>query len=597
MKRTRHALLGACLATLSWSPATLNAALGAARPSAPVLESIASLETRDAIHWTLKTDTGLLVAYADGAVHVFDLLAGGKRIGEPIPLPGANRRWSAVHVSGTNLLMIAANGASPQSDAAETVPAKRTYLINLASSSVLWSTESFDPPLQTLLFPKADVLVVRSGRKGDRFAAFEVATGRRLWSSTLRAQYAERKDGMLEVLGVDSRLIEPSSGQERWGFGLPSGEHGRVLVFPTRDRMVLWKGNDFEGFEMPARDTRGLDSTSPGTVAPKSLWKFEADDRMPARCVAMQNCWARVISGERVVIVSKRHVELLDAVTGRAVWKRRKNGIWREFPVSPSGRTGVEFGWGDPVFIDVETGDDAFHLEAPKLIRGKKQNHAARWLDESELLVVYYDNAWRPRDLARYDVGGRKLLWSHALPDPAAFRLTAKQKGGIVGGVFAAVALGVAFAAAPAAAFPNIVPPILPFPASGRLGMNLSESGSMPDEAIEASESRLPRGILAFDRREERWRRIRETEAHEIFVVSGDDDFYRVSAVDLVSGNERPVLEYRRKKVHFMDFDVASGLIISTEENKRMLRLLAPAPELREKSSSKVDVPGRKQTD
>jgi hypothetical protein len=46
-----------------------------------------------------------------------------------------------------------------------------------------------------------------------------------------------------------------------------------------------------------------------------------------------------------------------------------------------------------------------------------------------------------------------------------------------------------------------------------------------------------------------------------------------------------------------MDFDVASGLIISTEENKRMLRLLAPSPELREKSSSKVDVPGRKQTD
>ena len=63
-----------------------------------------------------------------------------------------------------------------------------------------------------------------------------------------------------------------------------------------------------------------------------------------------------------------------------------------------------------------------------------------------------------------------------------------------------------------------------------------------------------------------------------MFVVSGEDDAYRVLAVDLASGNERPISEYRHKKVHFMDFDVASGLVLSMEDKNRTLRLLAPRP-------------------
>ncbi len=588
----------------------------AGAPSTPLLEPIVSLEARDAVHWTLKTDTGLLVVYADGGVHVLDLFDGGKRIGDPIPLPGAEKRRSAAHVSGTNLLLIAsANGGLLKRDPAEaapaagtfaispaqTVPTERAYAINMATGRVLWDAESFELPVQTILFPKVGVLVIRSGREGDQLAAFEVTTGRRLWSSRLRAEYVNTKGGMLEVLGEDSGLIEPVSGQRHWGFSMPSEELRRVLVFPTRDRMVLWDGNDFEGFAVPVPDTPGAESGSPETAAPKSIWKFEAEDSMPYRCRYMRTCWAQVISGDQVLIVSKHHVEMLDSVTGKVVWTREKNGVWIEFPVSPSGKTGVELGSGEMAFVEVEKGEDTFRLDAPERLSGEKENQRARWLDENELLVVNYDYAGRPRDMARYDVAGRKLLWNRALPEPAKYRLTAKQKGGIVGAVFGALVLGAAMAAAPAPAFPTgpVMPPIIPYPVSGPLAANLRQDGSMADEvqddAVGASaESGLPEGILAWDRRQERQRRIREAESSEVFIVSGEDDAYRVLAVDVASGNERPVSEYRHKKVHFMDVDVASRLVISTEDNKRMLRLLAPSPSPRPESPSESDPPDAK---
>ncbi len=587
--RAAIALLCAVLSTPVLSSPVLTASV-AEGLSAPALETIASLEARDAIHWTLKTDTGLLVVYADGGVHVFDLLDGGKRIGKPIPLPGAERRGSAVHVSGTNLLLITGAGGGPQEgDAAEAVPTKRSYAINLKSGSVLWNAESFAPPVQTILFPKDGVLVVRCGRQGDEFAAFEVATGRKLWASHLRARYARRNGGVLEVLGEDSGLIDPSSGQRRWAFSLPSAGRHHVLVFPARDRLVVWKENDFKGFAVPAPGIPGTDAELPETVAPRSIWKFEAEDSMPSRCLFMGSCWAQVVSGDRVLIVSKRHAEMLDAATGKVVWTRRKNGVWRAFPVSPSGKTGVEVGWGELVFVDVANGEETFRLDAPAPVGGKERNHTAQWLDENELLVVYYDNAWRPRDMARYDVSGRKILWSHALPKPAKYRLTGKQKGGIARAVIGTLALAAVVVATAPAAYPYqplYFPCCVPLPVSGPLAANLPRDGSMADEeqddAVGASAGLgLPEGILALDRRRERWRRIREADSSELFVVSGEDDAYRVLAVDLASGNERSVSEYLHKKVHSMDYDVASRLVISTEDNKRMLRLLAP-PERRD---------------
>ncbi|HEU4403526.1 MAG TPA: PQQ-binding-like beta-propeller repeat protein, partial [Candidatus Polarisedimenticolia bacterium] len=376
----------------------------AAGQSAPALESIASLEAHEAIPWTLKTDTGLLVVYADGGVHVFDLLDGGKRFGKPVLLPGAEKRGNAVQVSGTNLLLItSADGGLQEADAAEAVPPKRSYAINLMSGNVLWNAESFAPPVQTFLFPKDGVLVVRSGRQGDEFAAFEVATGRKLWSSQLQARYAGRRGGLLEVLGEDSGMIDPHSGQRRWAFSLPSMGRHPVLVSPARDRLMVWKGNNFKGFAVPAPGTPGSGAELPETVAPRLIWKFAAEDSMPSRCVFMGSCWAQVVSGDRVLVVSKRHVEMLDAATGKVVWDRRKNGVWRAFPISSSGKIGAEVGWGELVFVDVANGKDMFHLDAPAPVGGKERNHTAQWLDEDELLVVYYDNAWRPRDMARYD--------------------------------------------------------------------------------------------------------------------------------------------------------------------------------------------------
>lgn len=130
--------------------------------------------------------------------------------------------------------------------------------------------------------------------------------------------------------------------------------------------------------------------------------------------------------------------------------------------------------------------------------------------------------------------------------------------------------------------------------ASPGFGIAPRQDGVVVETIGVSAQSRLPAGILALDRRREHTRRIRETESSEIFIVSGEHDAYRVVAVDFASGNERPVSEYRNKKVHFMDFDVASRLVISTEDNRRTLRLLAPSPASRPASPLEPGPPGAK---
>lgn len=560
-------------------------------PTAPAtLETLRSLEFEDRISWYLQTDLGTLHVYANDRLHTLDLMRGGEPAGEPLLLPGASERGSVVEVPGTDLLLAtsARAGRLRGEDWAAGRGASRegrdgpraSYGIEALTGKIVWENEELPAPREVFVFEDGKLAVLRSTEDGRDFVAVALESGELLWKRAFEVQFAQERDGFLEIFGDETGRIEPRTGKALVDLSIDSGRKHRFLPFPEADRLVVFKGNNFEGYAMSRDFGRDVASGVP-VSKPEPLWEFRTDTPMVEGCIAIGNCFVQPVAGRRLLVGSVRRFEMLDVVTGRVLWEKKKKSYSRDLPVSPSGRSGVEMSKEEIVVVDMETGADRVRFESPRPVEGSKTRHSLFWLGEDEILVVFHDEKWRPEGLARVRVSSRSIAWNAALPAPPKFRLTSRQKGALAGKIFAGIAVAaVGVAMTPSAAFS-------PFASSqqwmlGQLGTQIVATGG---ELVGGALSSVPhaRGqdrlkvaspARAATRLRARAERLVSGERNEYFALTGEDDRYEVVAMDLDSGAVRTVGRYTREKVHSIRLDVATGLAVSVEDNEATVRVL-----------------------
>ncbi len=147
---------------------------------APPARVLSSLDLPGELQWYYQNDVGMLVVYAGGRLHRFDLLAAGTEPLEAAAFPEVSRTRSVAPVPGTGLLLIsdAAGGALDGTRAG----ASSSYAFDTLGGRMLWEAKPLPPPARVFSFPDAGTAVLWSFEGGGSLTAIDLRTGSRVWS-------------------------------------------------------------------------------------------------------------------------------------------------------------------------------------------------------------------------------------------------------------------------------------------------------------------------------------------------------------------------------------------------------------------------------
>jgi hypothetical protein len=208
-------------------------------------------------------------------------------------------------------------------------------------------------------------------------------------------------------------------------------------------------------------------------------------------------------------------------------------------------------------------------------------------LNDDELLVISTDG-----QALRFNVTEHRAVWARSLPAPIDLELTARQRG--LGAVaFVTVIAMMAATVALAAATPALYAPVA-VPAStaaeplvygavvvagAAAVVAAAPGGAMPpgsgtpgrqDGDVPAAGSTLARA-----RRDEIVRRYVDLVARERIVLTGGANTYAVVALRHDDGELITLASYTAPRVHQIAPEVPFGVMVSLEENRKILKILS----------------------
>ncbi len=158
------------------------------------------------------------------------------------------------------------------------------------------------------------------------------------------------------------------------------------------------------------------------------------------------------------------------------------------------------------------------------------------------------------------------------MPDPANYRLTAKEKGEAVGRLIFAVALTAVSISNPMTAgaynyyyvfVPNLNVKVLP---DSSAGLEALEQGLIGQE--DSSETK------ALRRHIDRTRMIRNVLGKRGLFVTGGKDEFDIMELDMMTGKLTRFGSYGAEKVHGIELDVVYGLAIVGQNERQTVNIL-----------------------
>jgi hypothetical protein len=438
------------------------------------------------------------------------------------------------------------------------------------------------------LFPQRGVLVLRSGTWSGHLAAVDLRTGQVLWRDDVPGLAPPMRPvgGYLLVPDmVGARLIDVTTGHTVWTAQLPVNLNGMmktVLLLPG-NRLLYHSRKRLELFELPpvpADDAREVAPVA-GNPEARSLWRVQLKD-------AMQSL--RVVSPSRILLSSGTGTyEMVDAAAGRHMWKKDLSpGLVSGAPglmPAPSGRHGVVYLGYELHVVDLETGRQVEGYDLPTEEPSSGKGYI-EWLNDDEVIVISIDG-----QALRFNVPEHRAVWARSLPAPINLELTARQRGlgaAAFVAVVAMMAATVALAAATPAVYAPVVVPVSTAAEPLAYGVMVvgaaavvaaASSGAMPpgsgtpgrqDGDVPAAGSPLARA-----RRDEIVRRYGDLVARERIVLTGGEDRYAVVALHKEDGEFVTLASYTAPRVHQIAPEVPFGVMVSLEENLRVLKILS----------------------
>jgi outer membrane protein assembly factor BamB len=545
--------------------------------TSPVAEAqvLRDVACKTPIPWYLQTDIGLLHVYCDGRLRTFDLLDAGKPVGEPLDLPGAEEQGSVIHLPGTGLLLV-------------TRVANPSFLMNILTGETLWTAASLPIARGVLVFPHSGVVVLRSGMWSGHLTAVDLRSGRVLWREDVQGMAPPIRpvgDYLLAPDMVGAHLIDVKTGHAVWTVQLPVNLNGwmkTVLLLPG-NRLLYHSRKHLEMFEVPPVQAGDSPEAAPvaGNLEARSLWAVRLKDVMTS---------LRLASPSRILLSSGTGTyEMVDADAGRHMWKKDLvAGQAINAPgltPAPKGSYGVVYlGYALHV-IDLETGRQTAAYDLPTQDTSSGKGHV-EWLTDDELLVISTDG-----QALRFNVPEHRAVWARRMPEPINLELTARQRGlGTV--VFVAAVAMVAATVALAAATPAMYAPVVapaataaePLAAGVMLVGAAAVAGTAAGAAMppvsgtprrQISEDPAAGSPLARARRDEIVRRYGDLVGKERILLTGGNDTYSVVALHEDDGEFVTLASYEAPRVHLISPEVPFGVMVSLEENRRVLRILS----------------------
>jgi len=259
-----------------------------------------------------------------------------------------------------------------------------------------------------------------------------------------------------------------------------------------------------------------------------------------------------------------------DVNNGELFWKWKKTTEVTRYPTrvssSLSGSIVAKINEDDLTVIAMENGD--LRCEVGSLKAMDFNYWTFNWHDE-DLLVAARDGAGNPKGLARFIIAEQDILWSAMLPKTAKFPMTTSER--VDAWVVNILVAGVT------GAMSGVVGGGLGLPPTQQLFTPcLFERSSVRAPTPALSMRSGGRGDDTFARQRHMLFRERTiaAQASNVPNVSGKKGKHSFSKCDLSTGDFSEAGTYNRKKVHAIEFDASSNLVISLEDNTKTLRIL-----------------------